>query len=265
MNSFFNLNADKIDDIKFSKHDESQRYHALGVFCIYTLFALCIFDYIILITHTLKSYEAMRITIFFVILLFGFFFFRMVRKTGFPLKMFGITLINAKRSVIESIIFSILVCLLLLFLKWALIRYDDFFSHVKLFTGVQNPKDPHHLTMGVIFLLSFLYILFVPLQSFILHSAWQSSLMIFLPERQNVIIPILLTSFAFGSVHTDFNLIFALLVMLITLFWATMYARHRTLIGVTLSHMIVGLFALDILHMTSISQVLSDQLFGGRV
>lgn len=255
------MNVDK----ELSYTDEYRRYRALGVFCVYTLFALSIFDYIILITHTLKSYEAIRIMIFLVIIFFGFFFFRMVKKTGFPLRMFGLTLANAKRSIIESIIFSILVCLLLLFLKWALVAYDDNFAHVGLFSGVVNPRDPHHLTIEYILLLSFLYIIFVPLQSFILHSAWQSSLMIFLPERQNVIIPIILVSFAFGSVHTDFNLIFALLVMLVTLFWATLYARHRTIIGVTLSHMIVGLFAFNIIHVTSLSQVLSDQLFGARM
>lgn len=258
--SFFNIDNTKRHDFNSDDITESKRYYALGVFCIYSIFALTLFDYVILLTRSLESFEAFRITLFVATLLFAFFFFRMIRKTGFPLKMFGITLRHAKLSVIESVFFSILVCLFILLLKWLLITYDDTFSHLGLFSAVPDIKVHRSEYLSFI-IFAFLYIIFVPLQSFLLHSVFQSSLMNFLPEGENIVIPIILTSFAFGSIHTDFNLIFAILVMLITLFWATLYARHRTIVGVTVSHIIIGIFALPIMHIIGLTGLLSKQIF----
>lgn len=259
MTSFFNLNLEKIENSR-SKIDDLTRYRALGVFCVYAIFALSLFEYILILTRSLKSFEIFRITLFVVTLLFSFFFYRMIKRTGFPWKMFGITWINAKRSIIESVILSLIVCGLILFFKWVLITYDNSFSGVGLFSTFHG-RRVHHYAHAVFVFFAFLYILFVPLQSFLLHSVFQSSLMNFLPKRQNIIIPIIIVSFAFGSIHAEFNLIFSLLVMLITLFWATLYARHRTIVGVTLSHMIIGSFALPVMQIIGITARLSKQFF----
>ena len=54
---------------------------------------------------------------------------------------------------------------------------------------------------------------------------------------------IILASGVFGAVHLNYSLTLAIFSALLSIPWGWLYFRHRTVIGVTLSHWLIGNFA----------------------
>jgi hypothetical protein len=221
--------------------DIAAKHDALATFCIYTVFAFSIADYVLLVARLLTRALPFMIITSSLIIVSSCFFYFMIKKTKYPLSLFGLTFKNSKTAIIESVVFSIAICAILTFLKWVLITKTSLFTH-----------EPLLIFDGI-------YTAFAPLQAFILHSAWQSPLMLFLPKnRRNNIVILLLPSLAFGSMHTDYNVIFSLLVMTISFFWCVLFVRHKTIVGVSISHIIVGIYAMQYLNIINVTQELAS-------
>lgn len=78
------------------------------------------------------------------------------------------------------------------------------------------------------------------LQEFIGRGVIQTSLRGLLPHTRPFV-PILLTSALFGIYHLYVSLSFALLTVAVSMLFGWLYARHRTLLGVTVLHAAIGL------------------------
>ena len=74
------------------------------------------------------------------------------------------------------------------------------------------------------------------------HGNSISKLENFLTGPRRVFKAILVANLMYAMLHLYMSVIFSLMVFIPGLLWGWLYARHRTLVGVTVSHALCGLF-----------------------
>lgn len=223
---------------------------ALGLLMIYTLILLSLYIFLTHLVDSLKpyiistTYLSIPLMIILVLPLLI-----MVIHSGYPLQMYGLTLKNWKRSVIESIIFTIPLLAVIVLYKAVLIKFAPTFEGRSLFEPsfnlepvVLSQQLPSIVKMGTIFL----YFIFVPVQEFLTRGIMQSSFQELFVGRYKTLWAILLSNFLFSDLHSHIALGLSIVVIIPGIFWGWLYSRHHTLIGCTLSHLITGAWALFI-------------------
>ena len=231
----------------------SKKHYALGVYCIYILMVTGIYNLTMeLFTKLSDAFQSTTIITAISLVIYTLLFVRMIKKTGYPLEIFGFTTKNALRLTIEAVIISILFCFLITILKWYLINSTDIFSSLTLF------KTQHSHELFGKFWIPIIYILFIPFQVFLAQGVIQSSLLEFLPQENKKWLSVVVSSLLFSAFHIELNVVFALGVLIPGIIWSILYIRHRTLISITISHIIIGfwgLFMLDYQHVFKILYV----------
>jgi len=99
------------------------------------------------------------------------------------------------------------------------------------------------LTKGGLLLTCFAYSVFAPVQEFIARGCFQSSFQNFLVGKYKTLTAIVISNLMFSMTHLHISISFALLAFIPGLFWGWQYARHKTLIGISISHIVIGLSA----------------------
>jgi membrane protease YdiL (CAAX protease family) len=152
-----------------------------------------------------------------------------IYKTKLPLSFFGITLNNTKKSLLESGYATIIVLAILTLTKiWAV-------KHWSTFQGV--PVVDWSL-WGLSY---YTYIFIAPIQEFVSRGVLQSSLERSLSDsRFRSFLAIVISSCVFGSFHIFYSLGLALLTVVSGFFWGYLFSRHKNIIGISLSHFIIG-------------------------
>lgn len=164
-------------------------------------------------------------------------------KTGLPLSAFGFTLKGWAISLKECLIASVIYMILITIVKWFLVNSNEF-PEFTLFDGtIFSPNLT--TTMQVTSLI--IYALFVPLQEFIVRGAMQSSFLEFLISPNRRFWSILLSNLLFATTHFHISVRFGLMVITAGFMWGYLFSRHRTLVGVVVSHIIIGIWAVFIL------------------
>jgi membrane protease YdiL (CAAX protease family) len=154
---------------------------------------------------------------------------RMVVTSGLPLTEFGITAEGWKRAVPEALAVSIaVIAALCLFKIWLNAVLPATFREAELF----NPSyfDLTYVT----------YIVVAPLQEFISRGTVQGTLQRLFAGRRSWFSAILVTSLLFGSLHVYASINLAVAAVLTSWLWGWMYYRQKTLVGVSLSHFLIG-------------------------
>jgi len=142
---------------------------------------------------------------------------------------FGLTFTGWKRSVIESLIVSGTLILLLVLIKHLCNRYlPGLFRETRLF-------DFSYFGFTYV-----TYLVVAPLQEFICRGAVQGTLEKILDIRYRGFFAILVTTFLFGAVHMMSSLNLAVASFITGWLWGWMYHRQKNLIGVSLSHFLIG-------------------------
>ncbi len=142
---------------------------------------------------------------------------------------FGLTFTGWKRSVIESLIVSGAFILLLVLIKYLCNRYfPGLFRETKLF-------DLSYFGFTYI-----TYLVVAPLQEFICRGAVQGTLEKILDLRYRGFFAVLVTTFLFGAVHMMSSLNLAVVSFVTGWLWGWMYHRQKNLVGVSLSHFLIG-------------------------
>lgn len=159
--------------------------------------------------------------------------------SGYPASYYGVTTINWKRSVIESTIFSLPILLLIILSKWLLVKNTGLYPYV--FEGFSR-AFPISISQPLKITLCLSYIFMVPLQELIARGAIQGSLQHFLTSRHKTLSAILVSNLTFSMTHLHISLLAGLTVFIFGLFWGWLYSRQGTLIGVSISHIIIGGF-----------------------
>jgi hypothetical protein len=96
---------------------------------------------------------------------------------------------------------------------------------------------------GGIVLTCLAYSVFAPVQEFIARGCFQSSFQNFLMGKHRILLSIVISNLMFSMTHLHISTRFALLAFAPGLFWGWQYARHKNLIGISISHVIIGLSA----------------------
>lgn len=156
-----------------------------------------------------------------------------IRKHRPPPETYGWTLVNWRRSLAESLLFSAVILLLLLPVRWLLVRYAPEYLG-------QPVIDFNHWDGP---LATFLYFMLSPVQELIGRGFLQSSIERFITGRHSALLAILLTSFMFGIIHLHFAISAGVFAALGSMAFGAIYVRHRTLLGPSVAHFIVGTFA----------------------
>ena len=160
----------------------------------------------------------------------------MIRGSGYPAKAFGLTLRDWPRIVREAVLYSLPVLAALVALKWVWIRVDSRVSHLE-----GRPFEPRALILA-----ASVYTLLCPMQEFIARSALQSSLRMFIPadDARARWIAIVVANMFFAAAHTHLGLVYSVATFIPGLFWGWLYDKQRSLVGVTVSHALIGCVAI---------------------
>lgn len=153
-----------------------------------------------------------------------------IRKSGYPLSSYGLNTHQWKKSIVESVLYSLpilaIVALLALF-PW--------------FISLQDHLNVN--TYGSLYWLNLIigYVLFAPIGEFIARGCLQESLQRFLLGRHAKYKAIIIASLLYSSTYSYMSPVTPVLMFVLGLFWGWLYARHKTLIGVSISHILIGI------------------------
>lgn len=154
----------------------------------------------------------------------------MIRRSGFPLTAYGITLRNARKSIRESLLVSGIFIFLLVVLKYFMIHSDTIVQGKPLFAVEE---------FGTLF--TYTFMISAPLQEFLVRGVLQGSSERILTVKNKSFWAVLGVSLVFSALHTIFSLPFALITFVVSVGLGWLYTRHRNIIGVSICHLLLGL------------------------
>ena len=96
------------------------------------------------------------------------------------------------------------------------------------------------------------YIILCPIQEFITRGVLQGSLLKSLKGKYRISFSLILSNILFSIAHQHLGLIIAFLMFFPGLFWGWLFQRHQSLIGVSLSHIAIGLWVTVILSLQNL-------------
>jgi len=152
----------------------------------------------------------------------------LIRRSGLRLSSFGLNLRNAWQSIWESALVTLVILAgCVLFKMWARNNLPDY----------QGAPILNWKACNIFF---WTYFIAAPAQEFIARGVFQGSVERTMSGRFRSIWAIVTTSVLFGVFHTFYSVPLALISILASLIWGWLYARHGTLIGVSISHFLIG-------------------------
>jgi CRP-like cAMP-binding protein len=170
--------------------------------------------------------------------------FYIIRKSGYPLQLYGITFNDWRKSLIESLLMTLVLIAVTIVIKYFFIEHIATYAHRALFDGeILVHKFPAKTQLFILIV----YLLFVPLQELVVRGLLQSSFEEFLTGAHKTLQAIFLSNLLFSVSHFHFPIIVASVVFFTGLFWGWLYSRHHTLVGVILSHQCIGVWGLFVL------------------
>jgi CRP-like cAMP-binding protein len=176
------------------------------------------------------------------LIVYGIFVFFLMKRMHYSWAEYGFTLANWRPCLADALVQSAIFILLVTLLKWSLLEFGIFNEPV-----FELPFF-HRYALPFAILIVATYASFCFIQEVIFRGAIQNSLIHFLTGpfvKTRVVLTTTLIVFA-AHLHLK-SLILPLLVILPNIFWCLLYYKYRSLIGVTVSHMIIGVWVLFIL------------------
>jgi len=236
-----NMNLVAVAEVK-AKLEESEARLKAGGFFVSLIFSLILYQWLlgafIEYSSELKSGKIMDfLNPGMMILMCAAAYFRAI-KSGFPLRHFGLNLDNWASNIKQSLIWTSFFLMATVLCKWLATLY------LPLFEGqsVMDYSITERYSTGALVLIYSVYAILSPVQEFIARGVIQTSLMQLLNGENRVVMSILLSNLAFSSFHIHFDMKFALLTLIPGVFWGIMYHKQRSLLGVSISHAIIGIF-----------------------
>jgi CRP/FNR family transcriptional regulator, cyclic AMP receptor protein len=173
---------------------------------------------------------------------YGIFVFFLMRRMHYSWAEYGFTLANWRPCLADALVHSAIFIALVTLLKWGLLETKVFQEPLFAFPFFHRYK----LTLAILIIVT--YACFCFIQEMIFRGAIQNSLIHFLTgpfARTRVVLTTTLIVFA-AHLHLK-SLVLPLLVIVPNIFWCLLYYKYRSLLGVTVSHMIIGVWVLFIL------------------
>jgi len=170
-------------------------------------------------------------------------------RSGFPFATYGLRLDGWRRHSVDAVLWTAPFLALLTLLKWVGIQVLPQLRDEAVF----NPARPFMRDGAVrmdLFLLAFLaYVVLCPVQELVTRGSCQTSLYRFLSgsEQKRQWVSIIVTNLFFATAHSHLSFRFVTMVFVPGLLWGWIYGRQGTLVGATVSHVLLGSWLLFVL------------------
>lgn len=151
-----------------------------------------------------------------------------IRKSGFSIAYLGITLQGAKESIRRMAPGTFLICAGLLALKGIFIG-----------AGVAG-MDNEFVIMKNFDWLFVIYLPVAALQEFLSRGVIQTAIESVIDERRATFWAIITASALFGLVHIQLSVGIAFASFVCSLYWGYVYSKQKCLVGVSISHFLIG-------------------------
>lgn len=235
--------------------EESRRRLAMGHFIMWIVVGMSL--YTISLGATLSVTDDLALASMCtnaVILLSVFAMWRLVSQSPYGRATFGLVINPGwRREIGEALLWSLGLIALATGAKWILIATVPALSDVPLLDSPYLGARPLG-TVDVVFTVT--YFVLSPVQEMIARGCLQSSLTVFLEKRPlHVAQAILLSNLIFAANHAHLSPWFTALAFAPGLAWGVLYHRQRSLLGVAISHAIVGTWALKVLGLDLLARM----------
>lgn len=227
---------------------ETRRRLAMGHFLLWIVGGLCLYTLTLSVaasvTHNLLLSS---IATNGVIALAAFGMYRLVRASPYPRSTFGLVINPGwRREIVEALGVTAALMGAVTVLKWALINTVDRYADLPLFDSPLFGTRP----MTAVWLwTTLIYFPLAAVQELVARGTLQGLLTEFLGGARSHIAAILLANLIFATHHAHLSLFFAAMSFAPGLVWGALYHRQRSLIGVSLCHALVGIYALHLMGM----------------
>lgn len=154
-----------------------------------------------------------------------------IRRSRMPLSDFGLNLRDWKRSLLDGLLFSVPIILIMFVIKIYLYK-----NHVKGF-------DTAFFLYPLNSLPTYLYVPISLLQEFLARGIIQTAILIGIVHKHKNFMAVVMASAIFGSVHANYSFVLAFSTLVLSLGWGYIYLKRPTIVGVSLSHYLIGVVA----------------------
>jgi CRP-like cAMP-binding protein len=221
---------------------------AMGTFLAYVVLLMSLYGFVLRaaanMAHTVSATTIVTVPI---ILGLASSLFIMMLRLHYPMRMYGLTLEKWKAHCLQALLWTLPVLAVITLAKFVLIHTVPRLSHAPLFDIYAAVKPGAADKSYLVTLMGAVYLALVPLQEFVARGALQSSLQAFLVGHNSTFWAILISNAMFSASHLHLSTTFALLVFPAGVFWGILFSRQGSLVGPTLSHMLVGWWTLFVL------------------
>lgn len=219
---------------------------SMGTFMINVIVALCLFSITLgWLTYLEKIITPVVVTLTITIAFLSFYYL-ILKSSHLPLSSFGLTTQHWRKATEEAILFTLIACIAVVFVKWVFIHTLPNYSGHPLFEPykwiMESPTATPLLRWSISLLI---YILIIsPLQELIARGGLQGPLEVFLTGKHKVFKTIIISNLIFATVHLYLSLWLSFMVFIAGLYFGWLYNRHRTLVGVIIAHALLGAWGL---------------------
>ncbi len=177
-------------------------------------------------------------------LIFGYAAWKFIRSSGYPLHFFGLRRRGIVRVLGEALVLTVPLLLLVTGVKWLILSANPNLHAVPLFEhtdALAHIVEPHVYKWLIIYSLSSV------VQELTVRGALQSTLEMFLTGPRFRLHAILVSALLFSVCHLHLSFLFAAVAFVPGLYWGWLFSRQRNLVGVVVSHQVVGAYVFFVL------------------
>jgi len=170
------------------------------------------------------------------------------RVSGYPARFFGLTTENAWANIREAVLFTLPWLAGTVLVKLALVAWVPSMQGLPLFQ-MFSPPAPGLPASGFNPWLAAAYVFFAPFQELIYRGGVQGPLTHFLTGRWRTWLAIVGANVIFSAAHLYVSPGLAVIAFIAGLFWGWLYARQGSLVGVSVSHVLLGFWAFEVVDL----------------
>jgi CRP-like cAMP-binding protein len=174
--------------------------------------------------------------------------FWFMRSSGYPASFFGLTLKRAGRDTLEALLLTLPLMAVAVAMKWVMVNHLPSMLGQPLFQMGSAPA-PGMAASTFNPWLAIAYVVFVPLQELIYRGGIQGPLEHFLTGRWRRPLAIIGSNVIFATAHLYISAGLSISAFGAGLFWGWLYARQKSLVGVSASHMLLGFWAFEVVDL----------------
>lgn len=171
-----------------------------------------------------------------------------MRTSGYPASFFGISLRDARRHTLEALAFTFPLMVVAVLLKMLLVAVVPSMQGQPILQMFAEPA-PGAVSAAFNPWLTLAYVVFVPFQELIYRGSLQGALAHFLTGKWRSWLAIIGSNIIFSAAHLYISPGLSITAFVAGIFWGWLYARQKTLVGVSVSHVILGFWGFEVVDL----------------